>query len=124
MLLANLKGDAVKHVAIAFLFLCCTLVWAAPSASDYDINVHVSATRMTRHGNSAFYQSLGVIIDGKRYELESLGAPNALLMLGDYKARLAKDQHWAGGTYDSWRVYEFLFPDNKKRQFVVVGQSE
>jgi hypothetical protein len=123
MLLANLKGDAVKHVAIAFLFLYCAIVWAAPSASDYDISVHVSATRMTRYGNSAYYQSLSVIIDGKRYELESLGAPNALLTLGDYKARLVKDQHWAG-TYDSWRVYEFSFPDNKKRQFVVVGQSE
>jgi hypothetical protein len=66
---------------------------------------------------------LSVTIDGKRYELESLDTPNALLMLGDYKARLLKDQQGAG-TYDSWRVYEFLFPDNRKRQFVVVGQSE
>jgi hypothetical protein len=118
MLLANLKGDAVKHVAMAFLFLYCALVWAAPSASDHDISVRVSATRMTRHGNSAYYQSLSATIDGKSYELES-----ALLMLGDYKARLLKDQQGAG-TYDSWRVYEFLFPDNRKRQFVVVGQSE
>ena len=44
-------------------------------------------------------------------------------MLGDYKAKLVKDQHWAG-TYDSWRIYEFWFPDKGKRQFVVVAQSE
>ena len=38
-------------------------------------------------------QSLTVTIDGKKYELESLGRPNPLPMLGDYKARLVKDQH-------------------------------
>jgi hypothetical protein len=88
----------VKNVALALLFLSCVLVWAAPSASDYDISVHVSATRMVFRGSSAGYQSLSVILNGKRYELESLGAPNALLMLGDYKARLVKDQHWQGLT--------------------------
>jgi hypothetical protein len=114
----------VKHPAIALLFLCSTLVWAVPSATDYSVNVHVSATRMVHYGDSAaHYQLLSVVIDGQKYELESVGMPNALLMLGDYKARLLKDQHWAG-TYDSWRVYEVLLPDNKKRQFLVVGQSE
>ena len=38
-------------------------------------------------------QGLTVTIDGKKYELEFLGRPNALQMLGDYKARLVKDQH-------------------------------
>jgi hypothetical protein len=95
-----------------------------PAAGDYNVNVHVSATRMVRNpGSLAHYQSLIVIIEGKKYELESLDLPNALLMLGDYKARLVKDQHWAG-PYDSYRVYEFLFPDNKKRQFLVVSESE
>jgi len=79
---------------------------------------------MVREGNSvAQYQDLSVVIDGKKYELESLDMPDALLELGDYKARVLKDQHWVG-TYDSWRVYEFLLPDNRKRQFLVVGQSE
>jgi hypothetical protein len=115
----------VKHRAIFFLLLCSVIAWAVPSANDYNINVHVSATRMVRdaRNSAAHYQELTVIIDGKKYELESLDMPNALLMLGDYKARLLKDQHWAG-TYDSWRVYEFLLPDNRKRQFLVVGQLE
>jgi hypothetical protein len=51
------------------------------------------------------------------------GHLNMQSRLGDYKARPVKDQHWAG-SYDSYRIYEFLFPDDKKRQFLVVGQSE
>jgi hypothetical protein len=73
--------------------------------------------------SSGHHQKLNVVVDDKRYELESIEAPNSLLMLGDYKARLLKDLHGAG-TYDSWRVYEFSLPDKRKRQFLVVGQSE
>jgi hypothetical protein len=114
----------VKHLAIAFFFLLSAVALAAPNPSDYNINVHVSATRMVLESNSlAYRQNLNVVVDGKKYELESVDRSNALLMLGDYKARLVKDQHWAA-TYDSWRVYEFLFPDKKTRQFLVVGESE
>jgi hypothetical protein len=45
-----------------------------------------------------------------------------LLALGDYKAKLVKDEHKT--TYGSNQVYEFLFPDKKTRQFTVVGQTE
>jgi len=114
----------LKHRAMAFLFLCSSLAWAIPGETDYNINVHVSATRMVLECNSSgHHQKLNVVIDDKRYELESIEAPNSLLMLGDYKARLLKDLHGAG-TYDSWRVYEFSLPDKRKRQFLVVGQSE
>jgi hypothetical protein len=114
----------VKHLTFLFFLLCSAFCWAASASSDYSVDVHVSATRLVRDTRSVGrYQALTVTIEGKKYELESLDYPNALLMLGDYKARLAKDQHWTG-PYDSYRVYEFLFPDNKKRQFLVVGQSE
>ena len=114
----------MKHLSLVVFLLCSAFCWSAPAASDYKVNVHVGATRMVRDpGSPAHYQSLIVTIDGKKYELESLDFPNALLMLGDYKASLVKDQHWAG-TYDSYRVYELLLPDNKKRQFLVVGESE
>lgn len=113
----------MKHLTFVFYLVCSVLCWAAPAASDYNLNVHVSATRMARDSHSAFYQIVTVTIDAKKYELESLSYPNALLMLGDYKARLVKDEHWAG-PHDSYQVYEFLFANNKKRQFVVVGQSE
>ena len=113
----------MKHLIVVCVLLCSAFSSAAPVPSDYDLNVHVSSTRMVREARSPGRQSLVVTIDGKKYELESLDFPNALLRLGDYKARLVKDQHWAG-PYDSYRVFEFLLPDNKKRQFVVVGQSE
>lgn len=94
----------MKHLTFVFFLLCSALCQAAAAPSDYNINVPVSATRMVLQEHSAGRQSLTVTIDGKKYELDSLGYPNALLMLGDYKARLVKDQHWAG-SYDSWRVY-------------------
>jgi hypothetical protein len=41
-----------------------------------------------------------------------------LLNLGDYRTRITTDQKT---PYDFNRVYEFLLPDNKTRQFQVVG---
>lgn len=66
-------------------------------------------------------QKLDVTIDGKKYELAATGN-GYLLALGDYKAKLVKDAHM--GTYDSLRIYEFLFPDQHTRKFNVVGQTE
>jgi hypothetical protein len=72
---------------------------------------------------------LAVIIEGKKYELESaalfkanLEAGVTLLALGDYKAKLVQDIH--NTTYESSQAYEFLFTDKKTRKFFVVGQSE
>ena len=114
----------MKHIAITFLFLYSALGWAANNVSDYNINVHVSASRMVRYGNSfAHYQRLSVLIDGKKYELETENAPNALLMLGEYKARLVTDER-VTSNYDSRQRYEFHFPDGKTRKFLVVGQLE
>ena len=47
---------------------------------------------------------------------------NALLALGDYKAKLVRDDHRS--AYDSFQVYEFLFADNKTRKFEVIGMTE
>jgi hypothetical protein len=109
------------------LLLCFSAsVFAAPQAkpAEYNINIHVSASRMVRHGDSSpYYEFLNTNIDGKKYELSSTVAPQRLLMLGDYKARLVSDEHFKG-NYDSWQVYEFQFPDGKTRKFLVVGQLE
>jgi hypothetical protein len=110
-----------------FAFLLCVSVslWAAPQAkpAEYNINIHVSASRMVVHGDSPYYQLLNTTIGGKKYELSSIGPPQRLLMLGDYKARLVSDEHFKG-NYDSWQVYEFQFPDGETRKFLVVGQLE
>ena len=113
------------RVCASLLFLLAS-VWSGAQIkpAEYNVNVHVSASRMAVHGNSgAHYQYLTVTIDGKRYEMESIGAVQQLLKLGDYRARLAKDEH-GKGDYDSWQVYEFQFPDHRTRRYLVVGQLE
>ncbi len=115
----------MKKFVLVVLLLCSALAWAGAdhNPSDYTVNVHVSASRMVMEGGTIppFSQRLDVTIDGKRYELSSPGV-NTLLALGDYKARLARNEHMT--AYDSVQVYEFLFPDNKTRKFEVVGVTE
>jgi len=115
----------MKSCAVAILLLSALTCWAGakPNPAEYTIGVHVGASHMVLEGNSVtHHQHLNVVIDGKKYELESIGAPNALLVPGDYKAKLVKDEH--ARTYDSWQTYEFLFPDGKTREFLVVGREE
>lgn len=113
----------MKHFRLV-LFLLCSTCWPAFAGTDYSITIHVAETRMVRDNRSlAYHQNLIVTIDGKKCELESFDFPNTLFQLGDYKARLVKDQHFSG-SYESYRVYELLLPDNKKRQFLLVGQWE
>src|ERR1700758_589067 len=107
-------GGAMKHRFLAFVLLFSGSVWAAPPAkqAEYNITMHVSASRIVKHSESApRYQQLDVTIDGKKYELESVLGVRELLMLGDYKARLATDEH-GKGDYDSRRdetgLLEFL----------------
>jgi hypothetical protein len=113
----------MNKLILTILLLLPALAWAAdPNPADYTISVHVASTRMLLEGNPPIYaQQLNVIINGKKYVLECT-AVNSLLALGDYKAKLVKDDHKS--PYDSKQVYEFLFPDSKTRKFLVVGQSE
>lgn len=111
------------RVQFLLIFFYSSLAWAG--SKDYNVNIHVTATHMLReHGDSASRQELDVIIEGKKLQLESETIPNALLSLGDYKAKLVKNDHWRGASYDSYQVYEVLLPDKNTRRFIVVGQSE
>lgn len=115
----------MKRTTVAILLLLSVCVWAAsdPNPTEYAINIHVSASHLVIEPTSnAYSQKLNVVIDGKKYELEGPGDGAMLLALGDYKAKLVKDEH--KGTYASLQVYEFLFPDQKTRKFTVVGQTE
>jgi hypothetical protein len=109
----------MKHLLVV-LFLCSFL--SAADAPDYNLNVHVSSSRMVLERGGAHFQKVKAVIDGKKYELESIEAPNALLMPGDYQARIVKDHH--AGAADVWRIYEFQLPDKKVRQFLMVGVLE
>jgi hypothetical protein len=106
----------MKRAALFVLLLLASLAPAAPAPDEYSINVHVTSS-YTLAGE----QGLDVVIHAKKYQLS--GVPRGgLLALGDYKAKLVKDEHQT--AYESHQEYEFLFPDNKTRQFEVVGQSE
>jgi hypothetical protein len=115
----------MKITLIVATLLLSVYSWAAeaPNPADYTTNVHVSISRIVHYQQTLFTYSemLNVVIDGKKYELES-GFPDMLLALGDYKAKLIKDEH--KGAYDSLQIYEFLLPDQKTRKFRVVGQME
>lgn len=107
----------MKKITIAML-LFSALAWAAgdPNPAEYTVNVHVSASSMDRHG----IQLLDVVIDGKKYELQSELPIGRVLALGDYKAKLVTNSKSA---YESLQVYEFLLP-HRTRQYKVVGQTE
>jgi hypothetical protein len=111
----------IKLALSLFALLLSVNAWGgtAPNAADYTINVHVTRARMS----DGRLEKLNVVIDGAKYELEAgTPAPYALLALGDYKAKVVKDERKE--SYYSIREYEFLFPNNKTTRFFVVGQTE
>jgi len=110
----------VKKITVAILLLVPALArgGADPSPAEFTVEIHVSSSGIATSGR----QDLNVIVNGQKYELLSESVPNALLALGDYKAKLVKDEHRTG--YDSFQVYEFLFADKKTRKFEVIGHSE
>lgn len=105
-----------KTFLLVLLFSSFAIAGSNRNPAEYNTTVHVVASRMVVH--HAYFQQLSAVIDGKNYELESLIAEWGLLVLGDYKAKLVEDRH--SHPYDLWQVYEFLFPDNKTRRFVVM----
>jgi hypothetical protein len=104
---------------LVVLLLLAALAPAAPAPDVYSVDVHVISSYFPAcHAP----QHLNVIIDGKKYELYAPDSGRFLLALGDYKAKLVKDERKT--SYESDQVYEFLFPDKKTREFKVEGQSE
>jgi hypothetical protein len=110
----------MKQTALFILLLVATISAAAPKPDDYPVMIHVSSSQRLYIGSSLGAQ-LNVTIDGKRYVLEGPWA-NGLLALGDYKAKLIKEERKT--TYESKLQYQLLFPDGKTRIFDVAGQSE
>jgi len=122
----------LKRIFVTALILLSIPCWAAPNRTEYPITVHVSASRLGYIINSSGSPSLGpqqltATIEGRHYELaagdfRALGRRQGLVAIGDYKARIVKQEGKA--NYEIIRVYEFLFPDNTTERFAVVGMSE
>ena len=68
------------------------------------------------------FQRLTVLVDGKKYELLDTHWRPDLLRVGDYKAKILKDE--TVRSYEYQRTYEFLMPDGETRQYAVVAEME
>lgn len=116
----------MKKIALGIFLLVPTFFWAAPNSDGYSINIHVISSSFVTvpgmGGSAGAVQKLSVLIEGKKYELSALASRGGLLALGDYKARLVRDEHKT--TYESRQEYEFVFPDKTTKKFHVSGQSE
>ncbi len=127
MLLAWGYHRVMKRIALATLLLAQVLAWAAkpaPNPADYTITVHVQSSRLTKGilRPVLWAQHLTVSIDGKKYELEGGYNLEDVVRVGDYKAKIAKDE--TKQAYEYRREYEFLFADGITREYYVVGEGE
>jgi hypothetical protein len=130
----------MKKLLFAILFMTPALdlgATAKPNPAEYTVAVHVYSSGMASICNNTFgspgcklRQHLNVVIDGKKYELNSKNYADAALMTGDYKAKLITGEPPDPYTdkpptsYEYHQIYEFLFPDGKTRRYLVVGGSE
>jgi hypothetical protein len=115
-----MNGGLMKRVSLLCFLILATGVMAAPSPEDYLVNIHVYESHL-QYPSASSIQLLNVTIEGKKYELSANG-DSFLLAIGDYKARLVKDDHRT--AYESNRIYELVFLDKKTRRFTVVGEIE
>lgn len=67
-------------------------------------------------------QRLNVSIDAKKYELLRGPRKPELLHLGDYKAKVHKEDMTKSFEYS--RSYDFIFSDGSTSRYMVVGESE
>jgi hypothetical protein len=126
----TLQENLMKIGILAALFLGPVAAWAgASSSADYTVAVHVQSSSLfpacTPSAVGTYCQHvlhLTTLIDGKKIELEYVHQGSDLLRVGDYKAKITKDDQT--GTYEYRREYEFLFPDGSKGKFLVIGESE
>jgi hypothetical protein len=103
------------------------LAFAQPKIGD-SVTVHVVASRNgsscdVTHGDTSHTQQLTVLVDGRKYELESeRPVDKAVVALGDYQAKLVADDQKP--TREITRSYELVFPDRSTRKFKVVAAIE
>jgi hypothetical protein len=115
----------MKSAFVLMLALSAVNALGAPN-DEYSTSVHVKKSYLTKDGDG-LYQRLDAVIDGRSYELASLPVTSpilsgAILLPGDYRAKIVKDEHKV--PYKMLLVYEFKFPDGKTDRFNVIGMTE
>jgi len=129
----NNMEEKMKKILFALMLLTPALAGAekpAPNPADYTVAIHVQSSRLVvdcsdvTQGNSVcgWAQHLTVLINGKKYELDSGMTAENLLRVGDYRAKILKDE--TKHTYEYVRTYEFLFADGSTRSYYVAEESE
>jgi hypothetical protein len=122
----------MKRLLFAILLTASTLAWAekAPNPADYTTVVHVQSSHLVDvcRGSSNLVrcgktqQRLNVVINGKKYELNSKDDSDFVLRTGDYKA---KGWEIVPPELSEYHMeLDILFPDGTTRKYVVVGESE
>lgn len=125
----------MRKLFFAVVFLASTLAWGKPNPAEYAVVVHVQSSGLVSLCNTVMgrpfcemRQHLNVVIDGKKYEMNSKDFGDIGLVVGDYKAKLLPDnltdKDNPPRSYVYNQQYEFLFPDGKTCKFQVVGGSE
>jgi hypothetical protein len=119
----------MKRFLPLLILSAASAVAAAQKANPaaYTTVVHVQSSHMFYLCQTAslcsWWQKLEVTIDGKKYELSTnLTRGYELLRVGDYNAKIRKDESKNAYEYD--RSYEFLFPDGKTRVYEVSGEEQ
>ncbi len=103
-------------------------VWASPDPAQFTVNMHVSKSYLEVIPNRPLNdvaQRLDVTTDGHHLVLSARPAgkrQDALLPLGDYKARIKKEGNAPNGAY--WRQYEILLKDGSTWAGDVMSESE
>ncbi len=119
----------MKYAFLAVILATTTTTFAfseKPSDSaDYTVSVHVQSSRkitVCEGQGCTTEQHLIVLIDTKKFDLMELGRRTNLIRVGNYKAKIVKDETPA--PYEYRRVYQILFPDGKASSFEVVGEGD
>lgn len=122
----------MKMRFLATLLILPTIAWAKTPNAANTVTVHVQTSRLItlcQGSVCSLTQHLDVLVDGKRYELDTekhgeffSNFGGKLLKVGDYQATVTDDDQSAG--YEYRRRYQFVFPDGKTRTYLVVGEFQ
>jgi len=118
----------MKYAFLAVILAITTTTFAFSEkprdSADYTVDVHVQSSRIITvcDQGCTTEQHLIVLIGTKKFDLKELGYQMNLIRVGNYKAKIVKDETPA--PYEYRRVYEILFPDGKVSSFEVVGEGD
>ncbi len=113
----------MSKTVLLLLLLASSCCWAAPKPdpAQYNVNVHVSGTLTIEYENT-MQQQMQATIEGKKYVLHGGSGVIWVLKVGDYHAKVVKDETRNGVEY--MRSYELLFPNGETRRYDVMGEEE